>query len=67
MKANGDYELSEVPGLLERGGIRDLLNARSALVNAAGDLLSASTSAALRVGGCCVDCAQVKPVEANRA
>jgi hypothetical protein len=44
MKSNGDYELSDVPALLERGGVRDLLSARSGLVNAAGDLLSKSTS-----------------------
>jgi hypothetical protein len=36
--------LSDVPRLLERGGIGDLLGARAGLVNAAEDLLNAAGS-----------------------
>jgi hypothetical protein len=44
MKNNGDCELSDVPRLLERGGIKDLLGARAALVDAAEGLLNNAAS-----------------------
>jgi hypothetical protein len=44
MKANGYYDLSDVPHLLERGRIIDLLGARGALVDAAEEILNAAVS-----------------------
>ena len=46
MKATGDYELSDVPQLVERGGPRCLMQARAALVDAAGAILDAAVKEA---------------------
>ncbi len=44
MKGNGDFELSDVPRLMERGGIGDMLGARAALMNAAEGLLNSAAA-----------------------
>jgi hypothetical protein len=42
MKANGDYEVSDVPRLLERGATPNLLGARAALSDACEALIEAA-------------------------
>jgi hypothetical protein len=42
MKTNGDYDVSEVPDLIRRGGPKELLGARAALLSAAEDIADAS-------------------------
>lgn len=43
--SNG-YELSRVPGLVARGGLKELLGARGALLTAAEEIMETCTSAA---------------------
>ena len=45
MEANGDYALSDVPQLRKRGGPKDLLGARGALLSAAEDVETNSIGA----------------------
>jgi hypothetical protein len=45
MKANGDYALSDVAQLRKRGGPKDLLGARAALLSAAEDVEANSIGA----------------------
>ena len=45
MKANGDFALSDVPELRKRGGPKNLLGARAALLSAAEDIETNSIGA----------------------
>lgn len=42
MNAKGNFELADVPQLIERGNFRSLLGARAALTDAAGVILEAA-------------------------
>jgi len=42
MEKNGNYELSDVPQLIERGNFRSLLQARAALTDAAEAIIAAA-------------------------